>query len=595
MALTLYRFEGTDLVDHVAERWCDFKLTISYQHPRILTFTALTGQTEQPINHGEGIRLFDSNYSATIPIFEGFIENIKPGQQSNEVLVTAYGADYRAGEECVITNGIATLPTAIPRAVYNVTVDADEDKGFEQLTYPRSSTPYGETAQYATIGQIIADLLDNQAPLLRDFWAAPEDENDEPYSQAELDSLDFQPQEKLVFESESITSGIQRLMQLYPAKRLFFDLETRLWRIHSPIESGAEVTLTLNQGPSATHPVLSWAPDFSLERRYTAFTLVGKPETAFADISVGAGTLTEFPEGGGTMEDFCRRWQVTDPAKRHIFRLMRPNQWIEINIPFGGGYILTYLLFDHCALLASWDAGDTWEIIPEFKVQISTGVIETPTYLFRRSGSPSPSPPGYIYTPPDDVRFVFNYFSQALSIRHPPAGYSGTAFSEFGIRREKKLYHELLNTGYADWDTVTAAYKQTHYRKLAEEVHKAYSAPVYQGGCTLLGIDYQFIGLNKRINFTSAGANGGTQTIGWESARAVLTDVEYDFAEDRTTLTFSSDMMQFGGGDVEYLRRKLKLFAKAEYKQTFVFGWTIGNGEVNISAGVQEEKIGEIF
>jgi hypothetical protein len=228
------------------------------------------------------------------------------------------------------------------------------------------------------------------------------------------------------------------------------------------------------------------------------------------------------------------------------------------------------------------------------QINVARGQVQTPYFLYQLQGQP----PNQTIKIPDDVRFIFNYYTPSIVLRYPSSGFQGNAYSTFGIQAERKVYHELLNTGFLKWDTTTQQEKITQYTKLAQQALRAYQDAVYTGGCTIFEIDYQYLRLNRRINFTAVDQNNNLQTTGWEQAHAILTDVEYDYSDaGKTTLTFSGDLSGFVQTDVEQLRKVLKIKARAIYRQFFVYysRWTEGQGGMNMNkfAGFQTVKVGE--
>ena len=126
---------------------------------------------------------------------------------------------------------------------------------------------------------------------------------------------------------------------------------------------------------------------------------------------------------------------------------------------------------------------------------------------------------------------------------------------------EQRIYDEMLAVGYEQGTPVVLATRTAQYEKLAQALLDARKDIVWTGGCTIAGIDYDFLRLQKRINFAAVDADGDSLTTGWESINAILTDVEYDYEEKLTTLTFSSDIMDFTESQMEDLKRKLKIRA----------------------------------
>jgi hypothetical protein len=87
------------------------------------------------------------------------------------------------------------------------------------------------------------------------------------------------------------------------------------------------------------------------------------------------------------------------------------------------------------------------------------------------------------------------------------------------------------------------------------------------------------------VNFTAVDPDGAAKTIGWEAINAVVTDVEYDFSDQTTTLTFSNDQAELIGLDTEQVKQRLKI-AAAEVRRTESFMY--------MTTTVRSQRIGEV-
>jgi hypothetical protein len=61
------------------------------------------------------------------------------------------------------------------------------------------------------------------------------------------------------------------------------------------------------------------------------------------------------------------------------------------------------------------------------------------------------------------------------------------------------------------------------------------------------------------VNLAALDDDGGTLTTGWEAVGAIVTDVEYNFSDRTTQLTFSADQMETLGLDVQQLKDRLRI------------------------------------
>lgn len=552
-------------VDLVAQRIVNLKLDVSYSHPRRLSFTALQPQHSLPFTYREGVVFTDETFGGFgTPLFEGFIHEIRPAA-ANEVHFVAYDATKRASEEVFIQNAPAGSPSAIPRLVYNCKNPNDEDKAFERR-------------ENASVGEILGDLLSDNYILLVGLLAAPPPQVGGPaYHPSELDLLDFIPQEKIVFDSETLRGGLSRMLAYYPGVRLLFHPGhyRRTWRLVR-VKQSPEVVLTLNEFSSTQNPVLTLSLERSLENRWTAVRIFGPERTVGAVAQVGDESLTPmwspaeatFLEASGPQAvgpHVGTTWQVSDESKRHLAKLLPaevlvPTSALRLNsasVSMG----LSFARTRRPALVASWDGGDHWEPIGSIRLDMSNGVVTAPYAVAKQAADGS-------WSLPDDVRFYFAYYDEPLSARFPSSGFAGSAFDSAGVETELQLYDESLAVGYEYGVPVTTQERVDEFVKLAESLHAAYCDVVHAGGCTLDGLDYQFLNLDRRVHFAAVDADGQPLMTGWEDAAAILTDVEYDFTQRLTTLQFSSDQLEYMQTDPEQLKRRLKIRPYRTYQWT---------------------------
>jgi len=165
-------------------------------------------------------------------------------------------------------------------------------------------------------------------------------------------------------------------------------------------------------------------------------------------------------------------------------------------------------------------------------------------------------------TLPDNARLIYAYLADPLEVRKPSSGFEGTAYTVAGMEVEMRLYDEMLSVGYENGTPITTATRTAQYEKLAQQKLDVVKDIIYTGGCTIDGLDMNFLRLQKRINFAGVDGNGSTLTTGWEAIDAILTDVEYDFdGRGLTTLTFSSDKAQYLQQSTDALKQLLKIRA----------------------------------
>lgn len=545
--------QGWIELDLTAQRISDLKLEVSYSHPARLSWTMYQPQHTRPIPDRAGVLFTDTSYGDfATPLFEGHVHEINP-VASNEIAYVALDPTQRAGHEVTILSGPVVFPNVVPRLVYNVQIEQDDDYAFER-------------AHDRTIGGILEDILTDPYATLVSLLAAPPLGTGGPaYDATDLAAMDLQPQEKIVFETEGLRAGIDRLLSYYPQYRLQFipGHMQRKWRFRN-VKQSPQLTLRLNDFSTGVKRVLSLDLQRSLDGRYTAIEILGPNQLTYALASVSGVGLTELwtandevqflATGPGTpgTDDVARRWQIADTTKRQLGRLLPQQIAVQMTELIGGG--LAYKFTRQPTLEASFDSGMSWRPINGFTMDVNRGIIVAPYHVFEQDGTGT-------YILPDDVRFQFSYLSTPLTARYPTSGFAGTAYTAVGIQLTFQRYDESLATGYEEHRLVTLATRLAQFQKLAQNLHQVYSDVIHAGGCVIEGLDYEFVRLDRRVNFTAVDQNGNNILTGWEAIDAILTDVEYDFSEKVTTLTFSSDLLEFGQANIEMLKEQLKIRA----------------------------------
>ncbi len=556
----------TTTLDQVATGFSLPKLKVSYNDAATFTFRLHAPHHTRPIPYRSLIALEDDSYSEhpNRPLFLGHVWEIVP-QGSNEIDYVCQDVTFRAKSEITIMSGPHGDSNVIPRLVFNSKIDNDDDYAFEY-------------AHDSTVGEIIETIMTNAYnELLTNCQAAPLGGGVDAFKATDLSPMDFIPQEKMVFESDRLGSGLSRLLGYYPQYRILFvpgyQTTENQWRFVKPLD-GDEVTLTLNDF-SGSKKVLSFGIKANLGDRWPAVRIYGPRQwvatTVYtADLSGLSGEViglteewdifeaTNFEANGPTsagIGDAGKKWQISDATKRRISRLL-PEELAVTDSQFNvAGVSYQSRITREPLLQATWDStGAEWWTVPQIKIDYQNGIIETPVAVYQYNG---PSD----YKLPYSVRFVYAYFGDPLEVRYPSIGYDGTTYSVAGMQVEDRRYDEMLAVGYEKGSPITTVARKAQFEKLAESIHEFSKDIIYTGGCTLQGIDYDFIRLQKLINFAGVDQNGSSLTTGWEAAKAIVTDVEYDFDNDVTTLVFSSDYSAFLQTDVETLKRILKIRA----------------------------------
>ena len=96
---------------------------------------------------------------------------------------------------------------------------------------------------------------------------------------------------------------------------------------------------------------------------------------------------------------------------------------------------------------------------------------------------------------------------------------------------------------------------------------------IYTGAGVLEGIQYDFARLNTTINIAAVNGDGTPVTTGWESVPIFVTDCKFDFENQPTTLTFSSDQMQLAGVDPAMLKARLGIHSLVRFEDDWLAGF----------------------
>lgn len=551
------------------------RITIADSHPAVASWVMYAANHTLPIPIGAFVRIWDADgadpggnaYSSSNPLFEGHCQAPSPGDDANLIQYQAFDPTFLSQQKVNVMSaewvedgdGIHPADNSYPRIVFNATIQNDDDWALAR-------------AEGQSLSQIITTILDDQFLPLNAIHAAG---GSSAYTSGDLSGMTFVPQEKQVFESENVRSAVERILQMEPSYRMLFRPGTRLWRFYS-LPSATQVTLTLND-PDATNVVLSLSLQRSLEGRYTAVKIYGPERLTPAIASTVDGSLTIDTDSAVLLEllgsvevNGYTRFQVTDAAKRKMARVL-PS---EIQVPVGSYNVIPV---KSPTLQVSFDGGETWGSVSATYFDFNQGIVHTglPVYYYTSEGRLAATGMQH-YFPPDHYRLVYAYLDEPIYSRYPSSGYSGTAYSVANLANEMHLYDEMLAVGYNWFGTpVTTEERLAEFYKLATKIHSDRCNVIYTGGCTLQGLRYQFAHLNRRINFAAVDEDGDALTTGWEAIDAWLTDVEFDFENDLTTLQFSSDQLAMIGQDADDLKRRLKIRA-LEQRTIYTFNVTAG-------------------
>ena len=547
-----------------------FRLSISYTHPAKLTFKATWPQHQYPLGIRNFVRFWDDAgttpdgvaQSSSNPMFEGFMRVVTPGNATQEVDMECFDPTSEVGEQFRIMSlpwqapvGVSPpLPAVLstPRLIFNSKIDNDDDWVFER-------------AHNATVGMIVKTILDDQNyPLV--YWNCA---GSPAYDYTELNAMDFELQEKEVFETETIRSGIERVVnRWHPTRKLLWRPGVRQWRFPDLTQSPARlVVLNLSSGG-----VLSLDITRSLEGRYTAIRFYGPTTSTLTQLYLSNGGLTDISDSGFLQSNpptccnvpIMNRWQITDPVLRSVANRLPSAVTVQV-----GDYAMG--VTDQPVLMGYWP-NDTeigkkgWRVIPgwywESKVDGIIALIPGTNVAARYNPNPSSGQPAY--ENPTDIQLIYGLASTPLQVRVPETGYEGTAYTLANVFNEFAQYDEMLAAYYERYTAVTTATRLAKYAKLGRYMLDQKKDILYSGGVTLDGIRWDWLWLDRRLNIAAVDADGDGVATGWESINAIVTDVEYDFEEQTTTVTFNSDQAEILGLDFESMKKQLQIRALAQ-------------------------------
>ncbi|MBX9770797.1 MAG: hypothetical protein K2X29_05475 [Candidatus Obscuribacterales bacterium] len=573
-------------VAYDADKLFNIRYTIDYSTPRVLSFSiAGENHLSTPIPLRSAFSVWDSDYSATVPIFEGFVAEIQMTPESNIVNYLCYDATWKAND-ITILSAAATDSTATPRLIFNAT---DEDSDFPSNRNLSSST----AISFSSVGEIINTILtDTYTPLVLGIAAPPLNIGGDAFVLTDLNLLDFKPQDKVVFQSEKVRTGITRLLQFMPNFRLLFLPSTRKWRFFDVFASPLEL-LTLNDF-TQSELVLTMQLQRISQDRYPAVRIRGPevPKMAIAQtgLSPDLGASPQVYDGititpASLDPDWTfsqtAQFEASGPLALNIgnagliwklnsaFSIKRIGRVLPrtIAVPQGGGLTGSFLFTVERLPILLYTFGELdsnskqiWYNVGGLNINYQLGIITAPTRLFQDKGT-SATPRWKL---PTNAMFVFPSFDPPFEARFPASGFDGTSATVGGSDAVLEIFDDSLSIGYHLGIPITSTSRINEFKKLAEYIHKTKKDIAYSGSIVLLGIHYKYLDLNKRINITAVNENGQPLTTGLESMNAPLTQVEYDYSDGigKTILSLNSDMAAYLLTDIESQKRFLGIRAK---------------------------------
>ena len=572
------------------------KLVFSYSAPHYLQFSLAGANHTAPLPRNAFIILWDSDgqlpdgtdQDQHHPIFEGFLEDVRPGDDGITVNYTAYDPTRLAAKAAPVMSagwsegdiGTLTRPQkaigAVPRLVLNCANDADDDYAFARNGF-------------GTAGQLIAGILEDQYQPL--YWcnAAPGDGTNAGNGIAyvwsgEVANLVTEPQEKIVHESSTIRAAItQILTRFYPDWRMYWQPGARLWRF-AQLTSAPQVEFTLND-PASTYKILGIQIEPTTEGCFGAVEYRG-PETLSIElfswvdgdsgntlVPLGSGTVLEvYTDSSGSHDAVAyTQFQIVNPAQRRGGKLLPTPYQLVMN-----NNIVSYR---SPVLQLSFDFGETWTSTNTWFDHYN-GIVYWDQPVFYWSDH-SPAGSTQHYFPPNAARLLWAPYIDPITVRAPgpDSSWGGSAGSFIGtystvgnVNAELCQYDEALAVGYEYGQPVTTSYRKAQFQALVDSILYERKDIVWAGHIVLNGLVWDFAWLGKRINITALDPSGNPLTTGWESINAWLTDVDYDLIAGTTTLSLSSDQMANLGWDAQLLKDRLNIKAlqQVEY-QTYQY------------------------
>ena len=268
------------------------------------------------------------------------------------------------------------------------------------------------------------------------------------------------------------------------------------------------------------------------------------------------------------------KFQITNPDERRILRHLRYQYTVPVpGARFGNptsGYTIISTNFqaaDAPVLGVRYrknNMGDgKFQTLNGFYHEPTTGIIyfADGLALFRHN----PVPPlrvgitGPRHEVPENLQFVYCGPANPLLVRYPETGYAGTAFSVAGIEKTKRISDEMLSLNPLEHPLNTTTDRVAQFTTLAQNLHAQSCDIVYAGGVTLSGLKWDYLLLQKRLNIAAVDADGAPLVTGWEQAGGFLTEAEFSFTEQETTLTINSDQLQLMGIDIAKMKEALAI------------------------------------
>jgi hypothetical protein len=527
----------------------DVVLHRGYNTPAMLTFTCTRPEQEMTFHFGDGIIFWDDaiGYTLAAPQFRGFVESVSPqGDQPHGVAIIAYDCTRASAIYVYAMNvpyqrtspGLKPFPAsnAYPRVVFNVHNYSDEDYAYSINTDD-------------ALADIIRTLFNYQLLPLQWYGAAPASPTN-PWVDADLAPLTFHPQYKIVCESQTFRQALDTILKMDPRFKFVWNPQTQQWRFIN-IHQAPLIDLYTNNNGTDGKPVMLRATLLrSIQNRATAVKIVGPERRTMGQVMWSNGTLVAIDTysglsacGSGTGAGIGghRAFQIVDPSKRRIARLLPAPIWAQLS-DFGWIQVSIPIL----QATYAGDLGPTtyWNC----QLDVKNGIVTSPTIVAKYDGTLSTCQ----YTFPTDVIFTYAYLDIPFVARYPSSGYAGNC----PLQIEREIYDESLAIGREYGNPVTSTQRIAQFTALAQTIWEDQSDIAYTGVITLEGIQPWFMFLNCRVNVHCIDQNGVEITSDFATAAIPVTEVNYDYGAQTTQLTLLGDLLELFGEDDSLLKAR---------------------------------------
>ena len=319
-----------------------------------------------------------------------------------------------------------------------------------------------------------------------------------------------------------------------------------------------------------------------------------------------SGTTVDLESWGAGVHVYGQfKWRVVDSTRRTILRWLRDQYPAPANATTYGsptvGFTNISRFFQNAVspvLMVKFPQNNMgpgdWVSVNGWDYDARDGIIYTAPgiYLYRYN----PNPPlidgvtGPHCENPDDVQFVYCCPADPLKVRYPTTSYSGTAFDLYNVRKVYRIADEMLALDPERNPSLTSADRVAQFTTLAQKIHSKLSDVVFAGATMLSGIKWGYLGLNKRVNIAAVDADGAALTTNWEASKAWLTEVEYNFSDNITTLVLNNSQLELLGLDVAKMKQSLWIRKLVPIYRQVPF--TSYNPNGNFVSGSQTELAG---